>query len=126
MLVLAVAGRAEILDRDWLVAVWAQAPDADGGHERAAVVAALAAERAEAALAAFVDGDVPLAACCGNGQGGSGRGAAAPPGGLLARVRAPAPAAGRGERPPARGTTDRNAIVTRRGCGGWVRAGGHG
>jgi len=46
MLALAVAGWAEFLDGDWFVAVRAQAAGADGGHEGAAVLAALAAERA--------------------------------------------------------------------------------
>src|SRR6266567_4357397 len=109
MVALAVAGRADVLDGDWFVAVRAWASGADGGHERAAVLAALAAERSESAAAAFVDGEV--------------RRAAASPGGLLARGRAPAAAAGRGERLPACGAAaHRNAIVTPRGC----RVGGPG
>src|SRR6266567_8460609 len=123
MVALAVAGRADVLDGDWFVAVRAWASGADGGHERAAVLAALAAERSESAAAAFVDGEVPLAAGGRDGRDRRGRGAAASPGGLLARGRAPAAAAGRGERLPACGAAaHRNAIVTPRGC----RVGGPG
>ena len=86
----------EIAERDRFPARGTVSARADAPAWPGAVVAPLASGLALAAFAAFVDG--VLAAVSGRRElGGGGRGVAAPPGGLLARVGAPDAPAGTGE-----------------------------
>lgn len=76
----------DVVDRDWLIAVWAEPAEIDADAGAVAVVAPLLAQVAGIAFGALVDGDV---ASGGAGRDGDGRcggrvGVAGAPGGLAA------------------------------------------